>query len=187
MFIDIQEFDINKVGTPVLFTYDGLVYKNIAPLQLSENALDYSRETLRIISAFYGLLRPFDYISPYRLEMQSRVSVDGKNLYEFWGETICRELFKDDSCVINLASEEYAKVVRRHLRPCDQLVDVVFSDTVKGRKKVVTTSAKMARGRMARYILENRVGNAEELKSFEWDGFEYEDCLSHKSKYVFSR
>ena len=184
-FIDIREFETGKKGAPALFAYYGLVYKNLNAAGLSKQALKRSEVMLRIISAFYGLLKPFDLIMPYRLEMQSRISINGENLYKFWGDKIYLELYKDENCVVNLASEEYAKVVRNFLRPSDRYIDIVFYSIVKGRNKIVTTDAKIARGQMARYILEKGVTEPEALKKFKLGGYEYMQRLSPPDKYIF--
>ena len=184
-FINVQNFDANKPGTPALFAYDGLVFRNLDPANLSASALSHSHNTLRIISAFYGLLRPLDMILPYRLELQNRFKINNENLYKFWDEKIYLELYRDSRCIINLASEEYAKVVRSHLKPGDRFIDIVFCSVVKGRKKVVTTRAKMARGQMAKYILENKINSPEALKGFQFDGFEYDQKSSHQSRFVY--
>ena len=184
-FVDIQNFDLDKQGTPALFAYDGLVFKNINAAGLTAGALSHAQNTLRIISAFYGLLKPLDIILPYRLELQSPLKLNNKNLYNFWNDKIYHELYKESKCIINLASEEYAKAVRRYLKPGDRFIDIVFYSIAKGSRKIVTTTAKMARGQMVKYILENKITSPEALKGFNWAGFEYERKLSHYEKYVF--
>lgn len=184
-FIDVQGFGLNKIGTPALFAYDGTAYKSLDPISLSSQALEHSVSVLRIISAFYGLLKPFDLIQPYRLEMHSRLNMNGENLYLFWGSKIYQELYKNDDCVLNLSSEEYAKIVRKYLKIGDRFVDIIFYSFGKGRRQIVSTVAKKARGQMARYILENKIIDCEKCKDFEWDGFEYVSELSDVQKYVF--
>ena len=171
--------------TPAMFAYDGLVYKHLDPLSLNKQAVEYAQSTMRIVSAFYGLLRPFDGIRPYRLEMQSKLRIENKNLYDFWDDKIYHSLFEKGNCIFNLASEEYAKTIRKHLKPWDMFIDIVFYSIVKGRKKVNTTIAKMARGQMARFILENGIDDPKPLKDFEWDGFRYVKSLSDSTRYVF--
>jgi cytoplasmic iron level regulating protein YaaA (DUF328/UPF0246 family) len=185
-FKNIQDLDLNAKGVPALFAYDGLAYKYLDPLSLSESAIIRAQSTMRIISAFYGLLRPLDGIHPYRLEMQSKLKIDGKNLYDFWGDMICQLLYENDNCVVNLASEEYAKAVRKYVKQNDMFVDIVFQSTVRGQRQTVTTVAKMARGLMARYILESGIETPEAIKYFEWDGFAYIKELSSANRYVFA-
>lgn len=184
-FGDILDFDFANHGTPAVIAYDGLAYKYIEPLSLRKSAIERSQSSMRIISAFYGLLRPFDGILPYRLEMRSGLKINEKSLYDFWGNKLYNSLFSDKSCIVNLASEEYAGIVRKYLRPNDFFIDIVFQAIVKGQRKTVATTAKMARGQMARYILENNIDNPEVLKAFEQDGLAYEESLSSPSRYVF--
>ena len=184
-FMAFQDFHLTASKVPAMFAYDGLVYKHLEPLRLSKQAVEYSQSTMRIISAFYGLLKPLDGIRPYRLEMQSKLRVDGKNLYDFWGDRIYRSLFENEKCVINLASEEYAKIIRKHLKPWDTFIDMVFLSDTKGKKRINTTMAKMARGQMARFILENSIETPELLKAFDGCGFAYEESLSNPNRYVY--
>jgi cytoplasmic iron level regulating protein YaaA (DUF328/UPF0246 family) len=130
-FVELQDFDFDNKGSPAMFAYDGLVYKYLEPEKLSNATIERSQEMIRIISAFYGLLRPLDLILPYRLEMRSKLKIDGRNLYDFWGDKIYNSLFSNESCVINLASEEYAKAIRKYLKPncymkknCQTLTDL---------------------------------------------------------------
>ncbi len=182
---EFQEFDEAQQRTAAIFAYDGLVYKNIVPTELSSPALDYATQALRIVSALYGIVKPFDEIQPYRLEMQTKTSIEGENLYDFWGDKLYKELFREGDCVINLASEEYAKSFRKHLSPGDSWIDVVFLTTSNGKSKVATTLAKMARGQMVRYILENRLTDPAQLQAFSWNGLEYESSLSYYNRLVF--
>ena len=185
-FINIQDFNLSAKGTPALYAYDGLVYKYINPLKLSKSAVIYAQSSMRIISAFYGLLKPLDSIHPYRLEMQSKLKIDDKNLYDFWGSKLYESLYENDNCVVNLASEAYAKAIRKYIKPNDIFVDIIFQSAVRGRRQTVTTMAKMARGTMARYILENTIEKPEALKHFDWYGFTYIKELSYPNRYVFA-
>ena len=107
-----QEMDLERNLTPAVLTYEGLQYQHMAPEVFSEGALTYIEENLRILSGFYGVLKPFDGVTPYRLEMQAKLSVHGKkDLYDFWGERLYRELTDGDHLILNLASKEYAKAV----------------------------------------------------------------------------
>ena len=132
------------------------------------------------------LLKPLDSIHPYRLEMQSKLKIDDKNLYDFWGSKLYESLYEVDNCVVNLASEEYAKAIRKYIKPNDTFIDIVFHSTVRGRRQTITTMAKMARGSMAGYISENAIDKPEALKHFDWDGFTYIKELSYPTRYVFT-
>ncbi len=182
-FFDYQHFGAVGEGCPALFAYDGLVYKNLDPASLSQSALDYATDSLRILSALYGVLRPFDLVRPYRLEMITKLQWDEGTMYAFWKDKLYRALYASPDCVVNLASEEYAKCIRPHLKPQDRFIDIVFIKSLHGR--IPTTLAKMARGQMARFMLENRTQQPEELKCFDWNGFVFSPALSTPARYVF--
>lgn len=119
------DMDLYKNLTPAILSYDGIQYKYMAPQVFEEDYFTYIEKHLRILSGFYGVLKPFDGITPYRLEMQARVKTDFcKNLYDFWDGDIYRKV-KDD-LILNLASEEYAKTVRKYLEPEVRFVDCIF-------------------------------------------------------------
>lgn len=183
-FIDIQAFAIGKKGTAALLTYDGLVFKHTEALEWNEEDLAYAQDHLRILSACYGSLKPLDAIQPYRLEMQCKIPIEGQNLYEFWGDDIYQDVYKENRVVLNLASEEYAKCVRKYAK-YDRFIDVEFLNMHKGKLKTLATLAKMARGHMVQYVMKNRVDEPEKIKGFDWNGYEYEPSLSDEKKYVF--
>ncbi len=184
-FLDFQRLDLETGGSPALFAYDGLVYRNIDPRPLPPAALDYASENLRILSAFHGMLRPLDLIQPYRLEMRTRLPGQGSSLYDFWNDQLYRALYRSSDCVVNLASQEYANCIRPHLKPSDRWIDIAFLNTVKGKRQIPTTLAKMARGRMVQEILLRQTTQPEELTAFAWNGFVFVKALSTPSRYVF--
>lgn len=183
-FMDIQEFDMEKTGTAALLTYDGLVFKHTEAVLWKKDDLEYAQNHLRILSACYGSLKPLDAIHPYRLEMQCKIPIEGQNLYAFWGEDIYRDVYRDNSIVLNLASEEYAKCVRKYAK-YDRFIDVEFLNMHKGKLKTLATLAKMARGHMVQYIMKKRIDTPEEIKAFDWNGYKYESSLSDERKIVF--
>ena len=183
-FVDIQAFDMEKKGTAAILTYDGLVFKHTEALEWSEEELIYAQEHLRILSACYGSLKPLDGIQPYRLEMQCKIPIDGQNLYGFWNDEIYKDVYKDNQVVLNLASEEYAKCVRKYAK-YDKFIDVEFLNMHKGKLKTLATLAKMARGHMVQYVIKNRIDEPEKIKGFDWNAYEYEASLSDEKKYVF--
>ena len=183
-FMDIQEFDMEKTGTAALLTYDGLVFKHTEAVLWKKDDLEYAQNHLRILSACYGSLKPLDAIHPYRLEMQCKIPIDGQNLYAFWGEDIYRDVYRDNSIVLNLASEEYAKCVRKYAK-YDRFIDVEFLNMHKGKLKTLATLAKMARGHIVQYIMKKRIDTPEEIKAFDWNGYKYESSLSDERKIVF--
>ena len=146
---------------------------------------------LRILSGLYGLLRPLDLIQPYRLEMGTKLAnARGANLYEFWGDRLANALDGEDADpeapVLNLASQEYAKAVppKSLKRP---LIAADFKEERNGELKTIGLVAKRARGLMARYVIRNRIEDADSLKDFDDEGYGYRPELSSADRLVFSR
>lgn len=181
-----REMDLVHRLTPAVIAYEGLQYQHIAPKVLTTEALSYLSEHLRILSGFYGILKPFDGVTPYRLEMQAKLSVkDCKDLYDFWGDRLYRSLVEDDRILINLASKEYAQCIEKYITPKDQWITIEFGELVDGKVKQKGTIAKMARGEMVRFIAENNITEPNGIKEFRWLGFTFSKELSNKEKYVF--
>ncbi|MBF0620318.1 MAG: peroxide stress protein YaaA [Magnetococcales bacterium] len=168
-------------------TYVGLNAGTMTPEQLNQ-----AQKRLRILSGFYGLLRPLDLMQPYRLEMGTRLqNPQGKNLYAFWGDTITdlinADLAQQQSPVlINLASIEYFKSVQVKRLKGD-LITPVFKEIRNGVPKVIGLLAKRARGMMARYILDQDLQSPEGLRDFSQDGYLYQPDLSDTQNWVFTR
>ena len=180
--------DLRRSLTPAVLAYEGLQYQHMAPEVFTEKALTYIGEHLRILSGFYGILRPFDGVTPYRLEMQARFSVNGtKNLYEFWGCHLYRELTREDHVILNLASREYAKAVEPYCTPEDRFITAEFGEWKDGKVRQKGTFAKMARGEMVRYLAENQISDPEGVKVFRELGLVFCEELSSPSHYVFVR
>ena len=183
-FRRFAQMDLRKGLTPAIFSYEGLQYQHMAPMVMTEKALDYLKEHLRILSGFYGVLRPFDGVTPYRLEMQAALSVDGKkNLYEFWGSRLYQAVA--DPVILNLASKEYARAVAPYVSKQDRFITVEFGKLSEGKVKQEGTAAKMARGAMVRYLAEHQVGDAEGVKDFCEDGYGFDESRSTKEMFVF--
>ena len=185
-FKRLQNMNLERNLTPAVFAYDGLQYQHIAPNVLDEVALDYLQKNLRILSGFYGILRAFDGVVPYRLEMQARLACDGyKNLYAFWNGLLYDELTKDDGEVLNLASKEYSKAVESFAKNGVRFVTCVFGAYVKGKLKVKATEAKMARGEMVRLCAENNAQSVDEVKAYNVRGYVFNEELSSENEFVF--
>ena len=193
-----QAMDLTGRLTPALLSYEGIQYQYMAPGVFETRHWDYVQQHLRILSGFYGILRPLDGIVPYRLEMQAKVklppdcgSQEGiTSLYEYWGDLLYRELVKEDQVVVNLASKEYSKAIEPFLTPDITYLTCVFGileADKKGRPKVKVkaTEAKMARGEMVRFMAEHEVSCPEELKGFDGLGYCYHGELSGEKEYVF--
>ncbi len=172
--------------TPALLAYEGIQYQYMAPQVFVERQWDYAEKHLRILSGFYGILRPLDGVLPYRLEMQARLSVDGKkDLYAYWGDRICQALIREASVVVNLASKEYSRVIEKYLPEQVQYVTCIFGELIQGKVKVKGTQAKMARGEMVRWMAEHQVEEPEKLREFDGLGYRYEPELSDGDNLVF--
>lgn len=184
-FLDYQSLSLSEAGESALFFYDGLVFKHIEPEVFSEEELQFANDNLRILSAFYGILKPFDGICHYRLDMQNKVRVEGKSLYRYWGRKLYDSLYAGENVVINLASEEYARTIRKYLQPGNKFIDIVFLNWSRGKLRSTVTPVKMARGRMVQYLVKNQIQKPEQLKDFNWNGYEFQPEMSDPEKYVF--
>lgn len=180
--------DLRKNLTPALLAYDGIQYTYMAPAVFEDGQYDYVQEHLRILSGFYGVVRPMDGVVPYRLEMQARAAVAGhKNLYDFWGEDLYREVMDDSRVLINLASKEYSKCIEKYLKPGDRYITCIFGEQ-KDRKIVQKgVYAKMARGEMVRHLAGIRAEEPEQLTTFNWSGYHFDERRSSDTEYVFIR
>ena len=190
-FERFKKMDLHKNLTPALLTYEGLQYQYMGADLLSYRQLDYLQENLRILSGFYGILKPFDGVVPYRLEMQARINLPNKvnTLYKFWGDKLYQELIKDEKSpeiILNLASKEYSKAIEPFLSGHESFVTCTFASLAKdGKLKVKATEAKIARGQMVRFMAENSIMDLEEVKVFTGRNFHYQKELSDEKNLVF--
>ncbi|WP_432792125.1 peroxide stress protein YaaA [Peptacetobacter hiranonis] len=180
--------------TPAIFAYDGIQYKSISPESISKDGIEFLNDHLRIISGLYGVLRPFDMIDEYRLEMQTKVKINDKaNLYSFWDGSISGNISEDlgrEGIVLNLASKEYSKTVEKYFdnkksESKIKLITCTFKVEKAGKLKVESTASKKARGYMVRYIAENKIDDIEGVKTFNIDGFTYSENESTEKEIVF--
>ncbi len=192
-----QRMNLQDNLTPAILSYEGIQYQYMAPAVFENNMLDYIQNHLRILSGFYGVLRPMDGVTPYRLEMQAKLAVQTyKNLYEYWGAKLYESLAETEIevgkatnkagiTIINLASKEYAQCIERYLRPEDTFVTCIFGEMVNGKVAQKGTYAKMARGEMVRYMAEYQVEDQEQIKGFNRLGYAYKKELSDENSFVF--
>lgn len=177
---------------PAIFAFDGDVYDGFDVKSLNAKSLDFAQNHIRILSGLYGALRPLDLMQAYRLEMgTSFKNLKGKDLYAFWGGAVTKSLQKildqqKHPVLLNLASEEYFKVLQPKDLDCE-IVSPVFQDAKDGKYKIISFYAKRARGLMARYVVENRITDPIDLKSFTLDGYQYFAADSRPGKPVFRR
>lgn len=182
----LQQLDLEKQLSPALLAFNGIQYQYMAPDLFTQPALDYVRKNLRIISGFYGILRPFDGVVPYRLEMQSKLKVPNyDNLYEFWNSQIYTALTNNSETIINLASQEYAKTITPFLKENQKMITVVFASIVDGKLKTKATLAKIARGEMVRYMAENNVTSINDVKNFNHPDWLFSAELSTEGRLTF--
>jgi hypothetical protein len=188
-FQDIQFPFSPDYDRQAIVAFRGDVYEGLDSDTLTDEELLFAQNNLRIISGFYGILRPFDLIQPYRLEMKTPLkTARGKNLYEFWGKFLT-DYFNtrySDDIIINLASQEYAKaVINRHFKL--KSITPLFKEEQNGELKTVAIYAKRARGKMARYIIQNKIKQPSKLKFFEEDGYKFDVELSSETEWIFTR
>ena len=182
----VQTMNLRMQLTPALLSYEGIQYQYMAPAVLEDGQWEYVQEHVCILSGFYGVVHPLDGVTPYRLEMQTKVNLPNvKNLYEYWGEKIYREVSADTEVIVNLASKEYSKCVEKYLTPEVRYITCVFGE-YKGDKVIEQgTYAKMARGEMVRFLAERKAERPEEMKLFCRLGYRYSETESTKDRYVF--
>ena len=174
--------------TPALLSYDGIAYQYMAPTVFETEMLSYVQEHLRILSGFYGIVRPMDGVTPYRLEMQAKLEVDGaKNLYDYWGDRLYKEVRDSSGIIINLASKEYSKCIEKYLQPSDRYISCNFFEEQEGKLVQKGVYCKMARGEMVRFMAENRVEEPEGIKHFSVMGYRFSEELSSEKEYIFVR
>jgi len=177
---------------PAGYLFDGDVYTGLDMYQMDKDTAIYVNEHLGILSGLYGVLKPLDLIQPYRLEMGTKLkNKRGDNLYEFWGEEVTKTINarmadSEDKVLINLASNEYFKVIKKKALNA-QIITPRFEDEKNGQYKVISFYAKKARGLMVKYAADNKLTNAKQLKAFDLAGYYYVDELSDDKTWVFRR
>ncbi|PIE57680.1 MAG: hypothetical protein CSA33_07420 [Desulfobulbus propionicus] len=175
-----------------LYAFTGDVYTDIAVEQYTAEDLHFSQQHLRILSGLYGCLRPLDLIQPYRLEMKTALETHrGKNLYRFWGNRVAKAITEaaqksGSSVLFNLASSEYYKVIKNKALQVPVL-DIQFKDEKAGNLRIIAIFAKRARGKMADFIIRNKITEPQQLQAFTGHGYAFNQSLSTESRYVFTR
>jgi len=175
-----------------VLAFNGDVYEGLDAKTLSAQALDWAQNHVCILSGLYGVLRPLDWMQPYRLEMGTALKTDkGSNLYKFWGPQIAEHLNKrlavdKTPVIVNLASQEYFKAVDRKVLKA-RVIECVFEDFKGGKYKVISFNAKRARGLMARYAVQRKITKPEGLLKFDLEGYAYDAAVSEPDRLVFRR
>ena len=175
-----------------ILAFKGDVYQGLDADNMSADELSWAQDNLRILSGLYGLLRPLDLMQPYRLEMGTKFANQrGANLYQFWGGIITDQLNKlfpasAKSVLVNLASNEYFKSVQpKNINA--EIITPVFMDQKGDKYKIISFFAKRARGLMSAFIIKNKITDAEQLKTFNVDGYSFNSAMSEGNKWVFCR
>lgn len=181
-----QNMNLREELSAAILTYDGIQYKYMSPQVFEDKYFNYIQNNLRILSGFYGILKPLDGIVPYRLEMQAKLKTDFcKSLYDYWKDIIYKDLISNDNEILNLASEEYSKTISKYINPDIKFVSAIFGEIINNKVKEKGVYVKMARGEMVRYMAENDVSKIDQIKNFDRLGFTYSEEHSTDSKYVF--
>ena len=182
----LKSMDLYHRLTPAILSYEGIAYQYMAPVVFESGEFAYVQEHLRILSAFYGVVKPMDGVTPYRLEMQAKAKVAGtKDLYEYWGDKLYREVLDDSHIIINLASKEYSRCIEKYLLPEDIYITCVFGEISGGKIVQKGVYAKMARGEMVRFMAEKQIKDPDEVKKFDRLGYKFRADLSDERTFVF--
>ncbi len=181
----------NKNSRPAVFAFNGDVYSGIDVKTLSEDKVYDLQKSLRILSGYYGVLKPLDLIQPYRLEMGTKLAVDGsENLYKFWSENITNSILDEmstEDLLINLASNEYFEAFDKK-KFDGKIISPLFKDFKNGKLKIISFYAKKARGMMVRYIVDNSVSSYNELLGFNLGNYSYNEAETSDENFpVFTR
>ena len=175
---------------PAIFAFDGDVYTGLDAYSIPIEKLDVLQERVRILSGLYGLLKPLDLMQAYRLEMGTKLPInESRNLYEFWKPIIAKSLNKElqeGELFVNLASNEYFSAVDVKALKVP-VVTPEFKDYKDGKLKIISFFAKKARGLMVRYIIDTNAETIDDLKGFNYEGYQFDANLSKGNKLVFTR
>ena len=185
-FQRMKTMDLQQGLTPAILSYEGIQYQYMAPQVFETGQFAYIQEHLRILSGFYGLLRPFDGVTPYRLEMQAKLQVgNAKDLYGFWGDKLARRLCAETGLILDLASKEYSKAVLPHLPKSVRVLTCTFGEEKGGKVVEKGTLCKMARGEMVRWLAETNLTNPRDLPFFDRLGYTFSARHSSGDHYVY--
>ena len=181
----------NSLQRQAIFAFNGDVYEGIDATSISSSNHDKLQNTLRILSGLYGILKPFDNIKPYRLEMGTKISIKGtKNLYDFWKKDVTNSILKEieeDDIIVNLASNEYFSVIDSSLIE-NKIISPQFKDFKNGKLKIISFYAKKARGLMTRFLIDNNINSSSDIENFNSSGYMFsKDETNNSLEPVFVR
>lgn len=183
-----QNIDLSHEGTAAILAYDGIQYHYMKPDIFDEDAFSYVEQHLFILSGLYGVLRAFDGVVPYRLEMNASFhTAFCTSLYDFWGSKLYQFITKEDHQILNLASKQYAKSILKYQTPSTAIVTCYFYENDAGILREKGVYVKMARGEMVRYLAVHHVNDFKGVKQFHALGYRYDAQRSTASSFVFVR
>ena len=179
-----------KNARQAVYAFSGDVYRGLDAYTIDKDKIDFMQNSIRILSGLYGLIKPLDLIQPYRLEMGTKLTFEAnKNLYDYWRKKISEQLnnqLNENEPVLNLASNEYFKAVDYKVIKSD-IYTANFKQLKNGAYKTIAIFSKRARGLMTRFIVENNITNINDLKSFDYDGYVFQENISSEKELVFTR
>ncbi len=182
-------FDTNN-ARPAIYAFAGDVYQGLDSQSISLDKMAVLQDRLRILSGLYGLLKPLDLIQPYRLEMGTKIAInEHRNLYEFWKTKLSASLNKElakDELFVNLASKEYFSAIDTKTLKVP-VITPDFMDYKDGKLKIISFYAKKARGLMVRYIIDTNAETIDDIKGFDYEGYQYDANLSKGNQLIFTR
>ena len=188
-----QEWEIpftKENARPAIYAFNGDVYRGLDAYTIPKNKIDHLQDTVRILSGLYGVLKPLDLMQPYRLEMGTKLNIGkNKNLYEFWKKDITKALneeLKEDELFLNLASVEYFKAIDKKALKVP-VINVDFKELKNGEFKTIGIYAKLARGFMTRYIIDENAESLDDIKAFDIENYRFHEKLSSENHLVFTR
>lgn len=183
-----QSMDIEYGKVPALLAFDGIQYTYMRPDLFSDEAFCYCEQHLYILSGFYGVLGSMDGVCPYRLELDNPFSASFcKNLYAYWKDDLYRYVTAKDSCLLDLTSKQYGKIIKRYQDDDVRIVTCRFYEKEPSGLKEKGVYVKMARGEMVRWLAESNITRVEDVKAFSLLGYSYSEQHSHHEKFVFIR
>ena len=180
-YYDFKEFDFENLNNPALFSYDGLVFKQFEKKDF--NDLDYLNNHVYILSALYGLLKPFTGISDYRLYMDTK----GLDMHGFWADKIYKKAYENEDFIIDLASKEYSKLLRKYLKKDQRLLTLTFKENRDGKLKSIVAYTKQMRGRMLKYLINEKITDPEDIKNISLCGYKFDPYNSTGDEFVYVR
>lgn len=183
-----QNFSTTKNLIPAILAFNGMQYLTMAPQVFTNDEINYVKTKVYILSGLYGLLCPYDGITLYRLDLETKLKINTfDNLYEFWGSKVYDYLYKDNDVIVNLTSKEYRKLISKYLKEENQFIDVFFYQEVNHKLIEKIVYVKEARGAMVRYLASINAQTIEDIIHFNLLGYQFSKELSNAQKIVFIR